>query len=267
MMSEALVVVETRGHNARELVRLDADRLRTESEIRSALEQSGRQRVLWIAPDAAAVKLLLAAFLGRPKGDQRLLALQSANGARHPLLHAVFRIVVSADEGIRLLPIDELADVLGSPHRADLFVGGAGAPNDAAVILYRGNLEPLIVPVASFRTRPGGPKPDLHRLAVTDFGQTVCLGEYEAATDAILYEFDGAYRRRAKRRELERDFSLGGALRRLRLQKGLQRTDFRGLTPKEIARIERGEVKKPHARTVAILAKRLGVPAKQLATY
>ena len=66
-MSEALVVVETRGHNARELVRLDADRLRTESEIRSALEQSGRQRVLWIAPDAAAVKLLLAAFLGRPK--------------------------------------------------------------------------------------------------------------------------------------------------------------------------------------------------------
>ena len=123
------------------------------------------------------------------------------------------------------------------------------------------------MPVASFRTRPGGPKPDLHRLAVTDFGQTVCLGEYEAATDAILYEFDGAYRRRAKRRELERDFSLGGALRRLRLQKGLQRTDFRGLTPKEIARIERGEVKKPHARTVAILAKRLGVPAKQLATY
>ncbi len=142
---------------------------------------------------------------------------------------------------------------------------GAGAPNDAAVILYRGNLEPLIVPVASFRMRPGGPKPGLHRLAVTDFGQTVCLGEYEAATDAILCEFDGAYRRRAKRRELERDVSLGGARRRLRLQKGLQRTDFRGLTPKEIARIERGEVKKPHA--LAIVAKRLGVPAKQLATY
>jgi hypothetical protein len=123
------------------------------------------------------------------------------------------------------------------------------------------------LPVASFRTRPGGPSQTCTRLAVTDFGQTVCPGRIEAATDAILYEFDGAYRRRAKRRELERDVSLGGALRRLRLQKGLQRTDFRGLTPKEIARIERGEVKKPHARTVAILAKRLGVPAKQLATY
>jgi Helix-turn-helix len=267
MMSEALVVVEPRGHTTRELVRLDANRLRTEPEIRSALEQSGRQRVLWIAPDALAVKLLLAAFLGRSKGDQRLLALGSANGARHPLLHAVFRVVVSADEGIRLLPIDELADVLGSPHRADLFVGGAGAPNDAAVILYRGNLEPLIVPLAWFKARPDGPKPDLDRLAVADFGQTVCLGEYEAATDAILYEFDDAYRRRAKRRELGRDSSLGGSLRRLRLQKGLQRKDFRGLTPKEIARIERGEVKKPHPRTLAILAKRLGVPAKQLSTY
>ena len=266
-MSEALVVVEPRGHTTRELVRVDADRLRTESEIRATLDRRGRQRVLWIAPDAVAVKLLLAAFLGRSKGDQRLLALESANGARHPLLHAIFRVVVSADEGIRLLPIHELADVLASPDRADLFVGGAGASSDAAVILYRGNLEPLIVPLAWFRARPGGPKPHLNRLAVTDFGQTVRLGDYEAATDAILYEFDGAYRRRAKRREIERDSSLGGALRRLRLQKGLRRADFRGLAAKEIARIERGEVQKPHARTLTILAKRLGVPAKQLSTY
>ena len=105
-------------------------------------------------------------------------------------------------------------------------------PNDAAFILYRGNLEPLIVPLAWVQARPGGTKPDLNRLAVADFGQTVPPGEYEAATDAILYEFDDAYRRRAKRRE-----------------------------------IERGEVKKLHARTVFILAKHLGVPAKQLSTY
>jgi hypothetical protein len=35
-------------------------------------------------------------------------------------------------------------------------------------------------------------------IAVTDFGQTVRLGVYEAATDAILCEFDDDYRRRAK---------------------------------------------------------------------
>jgi hypothetical protein len=138
---------------------------------------------------------------------------------------------------------------------------------DAAVILYRGSLEPLVVPLTWFRPRPGGPRPDLDRLAITDYGQTVRLGDYEAAADAILYEFDSAYRRRARKRRLDRDRSFGGALRRLRLQKGLRRTDFSGLTSKEIARIERNEVKRPHRRTVAILAKRLGVPAGEIPKY
>lgn len=263
-MSEPLLVVEPRGHANRELARLDANRLRTKSEIRNALERSGR-RAVWVAPSVAAVQLLLAALVGRSKGDQRLLSLEPANGARHSLLHAIFRFVVSADEGIRLLRIGELADVLGAANREDLFVGVAAA--DAAAVLYRGNLEPMVVPLAWFRTRPGGPKPDTADLAITDSGQTVRLGEYEAATDAILFEFDAAYRRRAKKREVERDNSFGGALRRLRLQKGLRRNDFDGVTAKEIARIERGEVKKPHPRTVATLAKRLGVPVKQVATY
>lgn len=265
-MSEPLLVVEPRGHPARELARLDADRLRTESEIRNALERSGR-RAVWVAPSVAAVQLLLAALAGRAKGDQRLLSLEPANDARHSLLHAIFRFVVSADEGIRLLRVDELADVLGAVNREDLFVGVAAAPVDAAVVLYRGNLEPMVVPLTWFRTRPGGPKPDTADLAITDSGQTVRLGKYEAATDAILYEFDAAYRRRAKKREVERDKSFGGALRRVRLQKGLRRSDFHSVTAKEIARIERGEVKKPHPRTIAILAKRLGVPAKEIPTY
>ena len=104
-------------------------------------------------------------------------------------------------------------------------------------------------------------------LAVTDSGQTVRLGDYEAATDAILYAFDGEYRRRAKKRQLETDRSLGGAVRRLRLQKALRRSDFPGLTAKEIARIERGEVKKPHPRTLAAIAKRIGVSANEISTH
>jgi transcriptional regulator with XRE-family HTH domain len=70
-----------------------------------------------------------------------------------------------------------------------------------------------------------------------------------------------------KKRAMERDDSFGGALRRLRLQKGLHRSDFGGITAKEIARIERGEVKRPHPRTAALLAKRLGVPAREIPTY
>lgn len=179
----------------------------------------------------------------------------------------IFRVVVSADESVRVLPVDELAYVLGAANREDLFVGVGAAPADAAVVLYRGNLEPVIVPLMWFRTRPGGPKPDAADLGITDSSQTVRLGEYEAAADAILYEFDAAYRRRAKKREVERDDSFGGALRRLRPQKGLHRSDFDGITAKEIARIERGEVRRLHPRTVAILAKRLGVSAREIPTY
>ncbi len=265
-MNEPLLLIEPRGRTNRALAHLNAERLRSESDIRYALDRH-RRRALWVAPSANSVRLLLAALMGRTKGDQRLLSLEPANGARHSLLHVIFRFVVSADEGVQLLPHDELADVLGSPNREDLFVGGSIAPADAAVILYRGSLEPLVVPLTWFRARPGGPKPDTARLAITDYGQTVRLGAYEAATDAILYEFDNAYRRCAKKRQLERDRSFGGALRRLRLQKNLLRTDFPGLTAKEIARIERREIKRPHPRTLAILANRLGVPADEIAKY
>jgi hypothetical protein len=265
-MSDLLLLVEPRGHATRALGHLAAARLRSESEIRGALDHH-RRRALWITPNVGAVRLLVAALAGRTNGDQRLLSLGRTTNARCGLLHAIFRFVVAAGEGVRLLPTDELADILGSPNREDLFIGATAAPNDAAVVLYRGNLEPLVVPLGWFRGRPGGPKPDPRRLAITDAGQTVRLGDYEAAADALLYEFDGAYRRRAKKRAIDQDRSFGGALRRLRLQKGLGRGDFPGVTAKEIARIERGEVKKPHPLTLEILAKRIGVPADQIGSY
>ena len=76
-------------------------------------------------------------------------------------MRALFRYVVSVDEGVRLLSIGELAEVLSSANRADLFIGAAVARADAAVILYRGNLEPLVVPLSWFHERPEGPRPDL----------------------------------------------------------------------------------------------------------
>jgi hypothetical protein len=265
-MSDPLLLIEPHGHASRLFMRLGANRLRSESEIRSALKRHGR-RALWIAPSSAAVHLLLGTFLRRPTGDQRLLSLERASDNRLGLLHALFRFVVSVDEGVQLLPRDELTEVLSSANRADLFIGAAVAPTDAAVILYRGNLEPLVVPLAWFRARLDGPAPDPHDLAITDFGQTIRLGAYEAAADALLYEFDEDYRRRAKKRQVETDRSLGGALRRLRLQKGLRQGDFPGVTSKEIARIERGEVKKPHQHTLTTIAKRMGVSADDILTY
>lgn len=91
--------------------------------------------------------------------------------------------------------------------------------------------------------------------------------EYEASSDAILYEFDAEYRRRAKARLRSQDDSWGGALRRLRLQKGLGRSDFPGVSAKEIARLERGEIERPHARTVERIASVLGVLPGDISSY
>ena len=220
-VSEPLLLVEPRGHPTRAFARIKAERLRSQPAIRTALNRYQRharygRHAVWIVPSASAMQLLLGTLPRRPVGDQRLLSLEGADGDRHGLLQVLFRFVVSVDDGVRLSPTDELAQILGSADRADLLIGAALARADDAVILYRGNLEPLVVPL---------------------------------------------------RRQLETDRSLGGALRRLRLQKGLRQSDFPGLTAKEIARIERGEVKKPQQRTLAAIAKRIGVAAKEISTY
>ena len=100
-----------------------------------------------------------------------------------------------------------------------------------------------------------------------DFGQTVRLGRYEAAANAILCEFDHEYRRRARARLLESDASFGASVRRLRLQRGLRRSDFPGVTEKEVARIERNEVKRPRKKSLEALARGLGVSPDELGTF
>jgi hypothetical protein len=265
-MSDRLLLVEPPGQTSKFFAHLAADRLQSGTEIVAALRQRGRQ-ALWVVSSTPAVSMLLEAFPHRPSKGHRLLSLAGSAGARHALLHAHFRFVVSADEGVRLLPMEELAEVLGSGNRADLFIGAVASRADDTIILYRGNLEPLVIPVSWFRTRPEGPMPDISDLSITDFGQTVRLGKYEAATDAILYEFDDQYRQRSKERQVQTDRSLGAALRRLRLQKGLRQSDFPDITDKEIARIERGEVKKPRKGTLAKIARRLGVAAEDISTF
>ena len=91
-----------------------------------------------------------------------------------------------------------LVEALGADNRADLFIGGEVIRARSEVLLYRGNFEPLTVPLQWFASSPNSPEPDPAAFAVTDYGQTVRLGSYEASTDAILYEFDEDYRARQK---------------------------------------------------------------------
>jgi hypothetical protein len=225
----------------------------------------GHAHARWLVMDTAALGLLASAVNGNDRWH-RLLLLQRASTARRELLHALFRVVVAPDDGVRLLPADELAEVMRAPNAADLFIGGVVDPDDKALLLYRGNLDRLVVPLQWFRPSRKV-RPDFAAFAVTDHGQTVQFGDYEAATDAILYEFDPEARRRMKDRLIEEDTSFGGALRRLRLASGLSRSDFEPLNAKTVARIERGEVEEPHGDTLAILAKRLRVKPDQIKSY
>jgi hypothetical protein len=264
-MTDAVFLIDHDERFAKHFAALRPKSLRSQDEVREAFETHWRH-ALWIAPTASSMQRLAAALRGSRKGDQRLLVLGRIEGARRELLHALFRFVVVLEEGVKLLSHDEIAEVLASPHRDDLFIGGAVDAADRVLVLYRGNLESLVVPLAWF-ARPGGPRADADDFEVTDFGQTVRLGPFEAAADAILYEFDPEARRRAKQRSIAKDASFGGALRRLRLQRGLRRTEFDGISAKEIARIERGEVAKPHAETLERLAALLGVKPEEIDTY
>ena len=196
--------------------------------------------------------------------NARLLALEPVTPYRLAFLHDRFKSVIA---GAERLELPDLLEVLDSVNRQDLFIGGITDSEDRVLILYRGDFTSLLVPFAWFEPRPTVGPPNWARFQVTDFGQTLRMGEYEVATDAILYEFDPAFRQRAKKRLLEQDDSFGGALRRLRLQRGLRQSDFPPLSVKEVARIERGEVSKPHRNTLLTLASRLGVEPDAIADY
>jgi hypothetical protein len=238
--------------------------LRRPEEVRAAFV--AHRKAQWVA---ARWGLRLVVDLGgEGRGTwHRLLCLERLDAARRELLSAAFRLVVAPGEHTTVLSLSDLREVLSTEHPQDYFVGGVVDRDDGALVLYRGNLERLVVPLSWFRPTGRGSTPNFDDFEIIDCGQTVRFGDYEAATDAILYEFDRAARQRMKKREIQKDRSFGGALRRLRLQKGLSRADFGHLTERTIARIERGEVKEPHGPTLRTIAKRLGVKPDEIPTY
>jgi hypothetical protein len=215
-----------------------------------------------------AASIFLVSHHGRRRTLGNLLLLESPRIESLPALHTVFRNVVGGVESFKALPPEELVDVLSGPREEarDLFIGGSVDPVSETLTLTRGNLDTVVVPLSMFRPS-GKATPDPSDFAVEDYGHIVRLGEYEAAADAVLYEVDPDFRKRlnAKRRQEDRGF--GASLRRLRLQRLLGRAAFPGLSAKTIARIERGETGKPHGKTLAVLAKALGVRRDQIETY
>jgi DNA-binding Xre family transcriptional regulator len=184
-----------------------------------------------------------------------------------PVLSSLFRrIAFAVDDGF--IPAEELAEVLNADNRANLLIGGFANEATQTITLWRGNLESLTVPFSAFEKSGAGTEPDFRAFSVTDCGQTVKLGGYEAAVDAILYEYDPEFRRAISKKRLQEDRTFGAALRRLRKQRGLRREDFEpDVAAKTVARIEQGKVTRIQKTTLEALAKHLAVEPEEIGSF
>jgi hypothetical protein len=219
------------------------------------------KRVTWISFTRQFTDILLAKAVDA-RADLRgshLITLTPPRSESIPALLGLFHPVFGLVEGFHWLSHAELVEVITREDACDRFIGGSVDARAKTVTLLRGDLAAIVAPFAIFPKAGEGTAPDFAGLRLTDYGRTIALGDYEAAADAVLYELDPDYRRRLKKQRRQSERTFGASLLRLRKQRRLKRSDFAPLSSKEIARIERNEVEKPHARTLDIIAGRLGV--------
>jgi hypothetical protein len=226
---------------------------------------------LWMAARPGATEELLHEAIRLPARRRSrlggLLTFYKPRTQSIQPLEDLFEPFVWSPGDFGLLPIDELGEVLADERRGDLFIGGYADGESQTLTLVRGDLRRLSVPLSMFRPLGTGAPPDPSRLAFTDCGNTVRLGGYEAAADAVLYEADADFRSRLLAKKRAEDKTFGACLRRLRLLRGLRQGDFGDVTAKTIARLERGETEAPHGHTLKVIAARLGVKPDEVTDY
>lgn len=260
------------GPGAKKLLRygLPASPVKGRQALAQALSKASPSD-LWLTASArASDELLQGALQLPPRRHGRLGGLLTLCRPRTESIQPLddlFAPFVWSTENFHFLPLPELAEALADERRGDLFIGGYADPHNQTLTLVRGDLRRLSVPASIFRPSGTGEKADAFRLAFTDGGNTVRLGDYEAAADAILYEADPDYRSRLLAKWRAEDKTFGACLRRLRLQRGLRQADFGDVAAKTIARIERGETGTPHGQTLRALAARLQVEPDEIMSY
>lgn len=250
---------------AKWFARINAEIASSPTSIRDAVAHASRD-TLWLSFEPKLTASVLQAVNWHSPSLGWMVLLHRPDIHTLPALDSCFReVVFSLDKCF--LPAAQLGEVLSAPHRENLFIGGSVDRTGGTVTLWRGNLSPLTVPLSAFKPAGDGTKPDFNKFSIRDYGHTVRFGDYEAAADAILYEFDKDYRRLQAKARIAAEQSFGASLRRLRKQRGLRREDFGPLSAKTIARIEQGQVTRVQENTLRLIAKKLGVPAEDIATY
>lgn len=237
---------------------------RTLSQSRSA---AAWKMATWLAFDSRSANTLLDAVRGRRNGTYgRLALLENVTPSRLAIATKHFATTVAGAQ-LHWLPPEQVTRVVSSDEPRDRLVSGMVDREAGNLLVFRGDLEPVVAPLASFTPR-AGEKPDFDDFEIIDAGNAVRFGNYEASTDAILYENDPDFRRRKKQQRHAEERTFGASLRRLRLQRELRQSDFEpDVAAKTIARIENNEVAKPHGQTLRHIASKLRVEPEQIETY
>lgn len=249
----------------RDLAPLAPHYLDSYEAVHEALTES-EQDGLWLAVHQEILTWLYRALAERPAASCRLtlwLRFRAGPEQLAALASGFARVLPNPET---FLAASELAEVLRADHPEDFVVAAHHLAREDQLVLWRGDFSSLLVPVDALRGSTGR-RLNPRRLTITDHGQTLAFGSHEASVDAVLYERDPVYRRRANARRRDQDRSFGGCLRRLRALRGVGRDEFPGLTAKTIARIERGEVERPHRRTLETIADVLGVGPDEIESY
>lgn len=245
--------------------------LHTPEDVARAYRSRRQHRDRWLTDQADLFKKL-AGRETRGSTHRLLLLDQSPGPADRQFLRCWFRSLIlwsgKQEATTNWLSRDILMEVLAAPHHRELLMGVRVVRWARSLILVRANLERLVVPMSWFGRRQPSREPDFAAPRIVDHGQTLELGDYDVAMEAILYSHDPEVRQAQKQRALHLDDSFGGALRRLRLEKGLTQSDFEPeLTARQIRRLETGETQQPRPETRKVLAEKLGVSPDEIDTY
>ena len=238
-----------------------------ESSIEAAKAASSEDsRAVWIIRKANLADHVAhhVATVHPPKRTGYMMLLLNARSALLPPLAKRFKAVAFLSSA---LPRRELDAVLRAADRGDRLIGGVVDQQSRTVTLWRGDLTPVVVPFGAFPPTANGIRPDFEQFSVIDGGYTLKFGNYESASDAVLYEYDPEFRRRMKQARFAKEQTLGASIRRLRRQRRLTRRDFGDIDAKTLARVENGSVRRPRVETLTKIAKRLGVSPEELGCF
>jgi hypothetical protein len=184
------------------------------------------------------------------------------------LIHDLFdEIFFDSPDKWNLLRKDQLISILSKPIniRRDLAIGIQVLKGIKKIRILRGDMEPIYISMENFSPNSLGLMPDFNQVEIMEFGHFIRFGEYEVSMSGLLYECDRDFRLRRKKDRLKEETTFGACLRRYRMQKKINQTDFKKTSEKTIRRIEDGEEVKD--LTKSKILQELGITEKELLTY